>query len=586
MNEGEPVDCGEEGPEHCRISEGVIVGVEEEGKEEALTASTTMGLCPVVNLEKTNALLTVEDWTSIRWLHFREGKSIRWIAKEFKISRETVTKYIAKPDAPRYTLGQPRAKPVAGKWRARIEEILEKDKDAPRKQRHTVRRIFHRLVEEDGYSSSERTLRRLVAEIKNKPAAKASVPLLFAPGMDGQVDFGESYADIAGQRVKLQGFEMRLNYCRKKFVQYFPSTDKEAFLEGHVRAFEYYGGVVERLSYDNLGAGVAKVGQGKERTLTKEFKELKGYYNFKTNFCQPGIEGAHEKGGVEGGIGFSRRNWMVPVPVFDSLPELNAYILQKCIEDEKRVVEGEEQPIGEAWKREKPMLLPLPPRPFDPAVTHGSLVDNYCTVTLKNSHYSVPAKYVGKGLTIRAYWDQVKITDGLNVIAEHPRTYKKDEYILLPEHYLDLLERRPHAVPYARPLLQHAWPEGYWELYQKMVAEVGPGPAGRDFIRILKAHVKYGGELVGKAIQDSAQFGSASADFVIAMVDRARVTTTAPEPADIEAYPHLAGIRVTMCPAPEQYQTLVSEGGKNDDDERIAQQLSEAPALAGNGQSV
>lgn len=119
-----------------------------------------------------------------------------------------------------------------------------------------------------------------------------------------------------------------------------------------------------------------------------------------------------------------------------------------------------------------------------------------------------------------------------------------------------------------------------------MVSEVGPGPAGRDFIRILRVHVKYGGELVGKAIKDTVQFGSASADFVIAMVDRARVTTTAPEPADIEAYPHLAEIRVTMCPAPEQYQTLVSEGGKNDDDERITKQLSEAPALASNCQSV
>jgi transposase len=517
-------------------------------------------------------VLTADDWTAIRWLHFREGKSARWIAKEFRLSRKTVAKYLEKPDAPRYTLSQLRAKPVADQWRTRIEEILETDKDAPRKQRHTARRIYHRLVDEAGYSGSERTIRQLVADLKNKPAAKASIPLVFQPGKDAQVDFGESYADIDGRRVKLHGFEMRLNYSRKKFIQYFPSTDKEAFLEGHVRAFAYFGGVVERLSYDNLSAGVAHVGKSKHRVLTTEFKDLKGYYNFDTNFCQPGEEGAHEKGGVESGIGFSRRNWMVPVPAFDSLAQLNDYILQKCIEDEQRLVDGQEQTIGEAWKKEQAMLLPLPARPFDPAVSHGGLVDNYCTVALKDSHYSVPAKYVGKALTIRAYWDRLQITDGLTVIAEHPRTYQKEEYVLNPEHYLDLLERRPHAIPYARPLVQHAWPPGYWEFYQRMVEGIGPGPAGRDFVRILKTHVKYGSAFVGKAITESMSLGSASADFVIALVDRARLKTTAPETTDIDTYPQLAGVRVSLCPSPDQYHALLTAKGCADhDDNRVDQ---------------
>ena len=277
------------------ISQGSSAGAVLDIEKGGLEVGGIMVSCPMVDLEKKAPLLTLEEWTSIRWLHFRERKSVRWIAKEFKISRKTVAKYLEKPDAPRYKLGQPRAKPVADQWRTRIEEILESDKDAPRKQRHTARRIYNRLVDEAGYSGSERTIRQVVADLKNKPAAKASIPLVFQPGLDAQVDFGESYADIGGQRVKFHGFEMRLNYSRKKFIQYFPSTDKEAFLEGHVRAFAYFKGVVGRLSYDNLSAGVAQVGKGKDRTLTQEFKELKGYYNFETNFCQPGIEGAHEK---------------------------------------------------------------------------------------------------------------------------------------------------------------------------------------------------------------------------------------------------------------------------------------------------
>lgn len=539
-------------------------------EEVALTAETIMVSCPNRDLEKMAPLLDVNDWTSIRWLHFREGRSARWIAKEFAMSRKTVGKYLKEPDAPKYMLGRPRAKPVADEWRKSVEEIIEKDKDAPRKQRHTAHRIYERLVKEQGYTGSARTIRQLVADIKNKPAANASIPLLFQPGKDAQVDFGESYANLAGQLEKLQGFEMRLSYSRRKFIQYFPSTDKEAFLEGHVRALEHFGGVVERVSYDNLSAAVAHVGSGKNRTLTREFKELTGYYNFKTNFCRPGEEGAHEKGGVESSIGFSRRNWMVPPPEFNSLDELNKYILQKCVEDETRTVDGQAQTIGEAWEIEKPMLLPLPARAFDPAVRSGSLVDNYCTVSLKNSHYSVPAKYVGKGLTIRAYWNRVVISDGINIVAEHPRTYKKDEYVLRPEHYLDLLEKRPHAVPYARPLLQYEWPEGYWEFYQEMVADVGPGQAGRDFIQILKSHVKYGSEIAGKAVAEARRLGAASADFVVAMIDHARLTESTVETADLSNHEELAAVKVTMYPAPEQYNVLLNERGVSNDGERVA----------------
>ena len=180
-----------------------------------LTASGIMESCSTTDLEKTARVLNVDDWSSIRWLHLREGKSFRWIASEFGISRKTVAKYIEQPGAPTYVLKEPRVRPVAGDWQARVEQIIEADKDAPRKQRHTARRIYDRLVEE-GYTGSDRTIRQVVAAIKNKPAAKASVPLSFLPGKDAQVDFGESYADLAGQRIKLYGFEMRLNYSRKK----------------------------------------------------------------------------------------------------------------------------------------------------------------------------------------------------------------------------------------------------------------------------------------------------------------------------------------------------------------------------------
>lgn len=537
-----------------------------------LTAGTIMVSCPTADLERKTSLFNLDDWQSIRWLHLREGKSNRWISREFGISRNTVAKYLQQPDAPKYTSTKPRSCPVADKWRDRVKEILESDKSAPRKQRHTARRIYDRLVEEEGYTGSSRTIRSLVATVKRKPAAAACVPLVFEPGKDAQVDFGESYAYLAGEKVKLHGFEMRLCYSRRKFIMYFFSPEKEAFLEGHVRAFSHFGGVPEKLSYDNPGALVAHVGKGKQRTLTKEFKELKGFYTFGTNFCRPGEEGAHEKGGVESGIGFSRRNWMVPPPHFDSLDELNEYILRKCVEDENRRVDGQSQLIGEAWSYEKQFLLPLPSHPFDPAVRDGGLVDSYCTVPFKNNHYSVPSHLVGKALSIRSYWNRVVISNGFNDITEHSRSFGEDEFILRPEHYLDLLERRPHAIPYARPIVKCEWPEGYWSFYEAMVERQGPGPAGRDFVKLLRCHARYGGELVSAAISEARSVHIAHADGVIAILDRERYKASVPEPVDLANHPSLAQYSVRLFPEPAQYEALI-HGGTCYDEQQLAEQL-------------
>ncbi len=242
-----------------------------------------------------NYMLDQDAWITVRLLFLREGKSKSWIARELGISRNTVAKYLRDPDPPKYSMKQARAKPVMNEWRGRVESMLEQDKTAPRKQHHTALRVFERLVLEHGYTGSRKTISNLVAELREKPAAKACIPLVYQPGKDAQVDFGESYATIGGKQVKLYGFEIRLNWSRKKFVMYFLSANTEAFLEGHVRAFQSLGGVPERLTYDNLGLAVATVGKGKVRKLTKKFKELQGYYAFKSNFCTPGIEGAHEK---------------------------------------------------------------------------------------------------------------------------------------------------------------------------------------------------------------------------------------------------------------------------------------------------
>ncbi|MBX9688741.1 MAG: IS21 family transposase, partial [Candidatus Obscuribacterales bacterium] len=370
----------------------------ENGNPKVSTYRTPgiMVASPKVRARKPWVLMIDDDvWHAIRLLHYRQGKSKKWIAQEFGLSRNTVAKYLEQADPPAYTIRQPRAKPVADKWGEHVRLILAEDQDAPRKQKHTAKRIFDRLVSEHGYTGSERTIRNLVASLRQNGSSRSFVPLVFEPGKDAQVDFGEAYVDIDGVRTKLYGFEMRLNYSRRKFQMYFFSPNMESFLEAHVRAFEFFGGVPERISYDNLGLAVVSIGKGRNRKLTKSFKQLLGYYAFSANFCTPGKQGAHEKGGVESGIGYSRRNWMVPVPKCHSLDELNDVLLQKCRDDGTRTVAGQKQSIDEAFAIERTVLLPLPAAAFDTGVRKNACcVDAYQTVIFDGNRYSVPTQFV------------------------------------------------------------------------------------------------------------------------------------------------------------------------------------------------
>jgi transposase len=512
----------------------------------------------------TGSMVDDDLWQSIRLLYYRQKKSKSWIARELQLSRNTVSKYIAEAEPPKYKLKEPRGRPLCDKWEEHVRAILAEDQDAPRKQHHTAGRIYKRLTEEFGYTGSDRTIRKLVASIRNNAAKNVFVPLIFEPGKDAQVDYGESYAYLDNKLTKLYGFEMRLNYSRRKFVMFFRSPNTESFLEGHMRAFDLFGGVPERISYDNLGIAVSHVGKGKQRRLTKSFKQLAGYYAFEGNFCTPGKEGAHEKGGVESSIGFSRRNWMVPVPRFATLEDLNEYVLQKCIADGDRVVAGQKQSINASFDIEKQLLLPLPPAPFDTGVRKsGSVVDSYQTIAFDKNRYSVPTEYIGKPLWFKSYWNKVQIGTGSEIITEHLRTYEEEEYVLKPEHYFDLLERRPQAVAYARPILQVQWPDEYWQFFNQVRSMFGSSRAGRDFVRILRCHAQYGMERTVTAIREATTAGAVAADVVLQILDREKFTDSYFEPPlDISSRPELANITVALTDTAEYQQLLGDENGQ------------------------
>ena len=219
-----------------------------------------------------------------------------------------------------------------------IGGMLRADLDAPAKQRHTALRVFQRLRDEHdaavSYSSVVKYVRARRPEIGAERRARAGtaagfVPQAKEPGAEAGVDFGEVLVDLAGQLTRCWMFACRLSFSGRAVHRVYASQAQEAFLEGHVTAFEVTGGVPWRhVRYDNLSPAVSKVLTGRNRAETSRWQAFRSWYGAGAFYCEPGLGGAHEKGGVEGEIGRFRRRWMVPVPRAGSLAELNARLAE------------------------------------------------------------------------------------------------------------------------------------------------------------------------------------------------------------------------------------------------------------------
>src|SRR6266480_7018290 len=409
-------------------------------------------------------MITLEQYDQIRRMYHLEEKSGRQIARELGCSRQTVSRALSLEQPPAYTMSKPRLAPVLGPYQDRLEELLAENQRMPKKQRYTAHKLFQ-LIQAEGYAGSEAGVQMYAVrwrKVHKRPAT--FLPLAFEPGQDAQVDWGEAQVILKGERATVQVFVMHLSYSRRTFVMTFPAQKQEAFFYGHVRAFEFFGGVPHRLSYDNLGAAVKPLMQGRIREEQRAFIALRSHYLFDSHFCTPAQ--GHEKGGVEGSVGFSRRNYLVPMPRVASFEELNRHLLAACQRDDVRVVHRQSVSIGQAWQQEQPYYRPLPSRPFECCVTRHVHLNGYSQVTYETNRYSVPTQHARQQLTLKAYPFEVQILFEGTLLARHERCYGREQDVFDPLHYLWLLEQRPGALEYARPLRQWRsdWPESYHRL--------------------------------------------------------------------------------------------------------------------------
>ena len=446
--------------------------------------------------------------------------SIRALAARFGTHRRTVREALetARP-APRKTPVRPA--PVLDQWKPLIDGWLVADRQAPRKQRHTARRIWERLVDEHGAVLSESAVRHYVPKAKERlglAAVEVMVPQTHPLGAEAEVDWGEARFVLEGQLVAGCLFVMRLSASGKTFRRAYVNEAQDSFLDAHVRAFEFFGGVPGRVRYDNLKTAVIKVLQGRDRQENERFVALRSHYGFDSFFCRPGIDGAHEKGGVEGEIGRFRRKAFVPVPEVTSMAELNDHVEAVGVRDDLRHIGTRRISVATHFQAESMMLQPLPTERFDATCRLSCRVDNRSRVCVRQSWYSVPARYVGRRVDVRLGADRVDVIDGAVVVASHPRAAFKGVETLVLDHYLEVLIRKPGALLNATALARatasgafSATHRQFWDIARR---RDGDRDGTRALIGVLLLHRSLAGAAVEAGIRAALTVGSIDVDLI------------------------------------------------------------------------
>jgi len=436
----------------------------------------------------------VEQFERIRRDHREEGVSIRELARRHGVHRRAVRQALAAAIPPPRTVS-PRPAPAIGPHADTIRRWLTEDKVVHRKQRHTARRIWERLVDEQGADLAESTVRRFVRECRREldlDHHDVAIVAHHLPGEEAQVDFGLADVIIGGEKAQVAVFELRLSHSGAAVHIAYGSEGQEAFFEGHVIAFARLGGVPARIRYDNARALVARVLRGRDRVETERFIALRSHYGFDSFFCIPGEEGAHEKGGIEGEVGRSRRRHFVPMPKARTLAELNRRLEAADKADLARHIGARRLTVGAMGETDRVALRPLPAEPFDAARVVPVRVDAKARVCVRQSFYSVPARYAGRRLTARIGGTRIEVTDAGRVVASHERSVVRGSQTMLLDHYLEILVRKPGAMPGALATHQAretgvltAAHEQFWARARRKFGDAG---GTRALIEVLLLH--------------------------------------------------------------------------------------------------
>lgn len=463
-------------------------------------------------------MLKVEDYEKIRKAVLRDGMSQREAARKFGHGRDTIRKVLQEGTQPSYRRQKEPERPVLDPVKPIIDAWIEEEraKGVKRKQRSCAKKIWERLRDEHGFKGSVYPIRRYLREKRRASGQEAFFPLVFSPGEEGQVDWGQADVWLAGVLVTVHLFCLRLCYSRATFVRAYLSEKLECFLDGHVRAFDFFGGTARTNAYDNLKTAVTWVGSKRHRRLNPLFIALRSHYLFDSRFCN--VESGNEKGRVENLVKLAQRDFLAGAPSFRDLDELNAYLEECCRKDLERKAPHSEKTRGELLREEASCLLPLPKSAFEACICRSTFVSKQALVQHQGNYYSAPVSKVLHPVNIKVFADRIEILHGLETIATHTRSWDRHHFSLEYTHYIPLLATKPGGLNHARPFKGEPWGADLDRL--RVELEYRYGEKGvRQFIDVLLLFTEYDAAQVKAAVGQCVRRRAFSGDAVKSVLD-------------------------------------------------------------------
>jgi transposase len=493
----------------------------------------------------------MQFWTDVRRYVLAEGNSKRSACRKFNIHWHTLQKILAHPEPPGYCRTKQPAEKKIDRFLPIIHQILKNDQKAPRKQRYTIRRLFEVLRDQHGFTGKITLVSNAVRAWK-QVHAQTYVPLSHPPG-EAQVDFGEATIVLNGQEAKAALFVMSLPYSDAVFIRAYPRECTESFQDGHVQAFEFFAGVPTRISYDNSRIAVKKFVGPRKRELTDGFLRLQSHYLFDEHFCL--VRKANEKGHVENLVGYTRRNFLVPIPHVRSFGQLNEHLLQCCQAELQRTLRGKETTKGQRLNEERSAMRPLKAEAFEAQRVVMCRSNSLSLVRFDRNDYSVPVSCAHHSLTVVGNIETVRITQGDQVVAKHLRDWGRGQVHFNPIHYLALLERRPGAFDVAKPLEQWDLPPSFGILRRKLEADWG-SKGTRQFVQVLRLLEHTSLSCLKQAVHKALELGTITPDAVRVILEGLKEQPVAL--FSLDGRPHLSGVQVAK-PDLSAYGCLLQE---------------------------
>jgi len=485
--------------------------------------------------------------------------TIKGVARKLGIHRRMVREALA--DAvPKERKMIERSRPKLEPAIAFIDRILEDDLSVHRKQRHTAHRIYDRLrAEKPEIEVAEATVRAYVREKKLKIGLihrETFVPQSYRWGQEGQVDWYEMFAELGGETQKVQMFCLRSMASAGAFHRAYPHASQQAFLEGHERAFHYFGGAFHLLRYDNLKSAVQRILRGSQREETARFIAFRSHWGYAAEFCNRAR--GNEKGGVEGEGGFFRRNHLVPVPVARDYAHLNELLLEASKQDEERVVGDRSVSVGAAMAAEREHLLPLAKEGFDLAAVRFPVVNSSGCVKVLTNFYSVPVA-VGTDVQAKIHAAYVEIWYQGKCLARHERCFGRQQKVLDLDHYLEVLEKKPGALAGSTALeqwrAQGRWPASYDRYWEVLKQRQGKQAGTRAMIEILLLGQQHGPMRLRQVIEEALKLGCSDAAAIRYLLTAEQLEKKKPEAVELGSLISYERPQPTM----EAYDQLLSQ---------------------------